>query len=194
MSSLIVPDTGVELYDGAVVMLVRFPNMKWILHNGWYTYQNQTCTGWYFSSIPANTILPVSQEDLKLITVISNNGNTCCPPKPFPPECNPCPPRPPRPVGIPFTHHMAEELNRAFISVNTLAQRNELNKRLLPDGKLVRVNDVNGEAKYYVWDQSEEVWKDADFGSGEGPVGDFLTKEEADQYYLPITALEWEKR
>lgn len=197
MPSLIVPDTGVELYDGAVVMLVRFPNMKWILHNGWYTYQNQTCTGWYFSSIPSNTILPVSRDDLKLITVISNNGVPSCPSRPVPPDYPPypaCPPPPPKPVDVPFTPSMARELDRAFVTVDTLEERNLLNKRMLPDGKLVRVNNVKGKSRYYIWDQASEKWNSITFGSGEEIVGDFLTKDEADEYYLPMSALEWEKR
>ena len=50
-------------------MLARFPGTKWIVHNGWYTYNGANFTGWYFMSIPAQTCLPVTPEDLSHLSI-----------------------------------------------------------------------------------------------------------------------------
>lgn len=171
MNRLIVPDTGVELHDGSIVILNRFPGTKWIVHNGWYSYQDQQYMGWYFCSIPSQTILPVSDEDLRMLTVVSD-GECPCPPGPKPPMPFP---------DVPFTPQNAYELDRAWISVETIAQRDQLNKRLLPNGKIVRVNNVSGQAKYYIWNQVTQVWEDETFGID---LSLFLTEEEADKKYV----------
>lgn len=158
---LVVPSTGQQLTDGTIVMLSRFPGMKWIVHYGWYTYDNQQYQGWYFNSIPSNTVIPAEGEDLLLLTVLSTNtSNSGC-------DCNPHPhpTTPPGPSGGPgkgLTPEQAYELNRAWISVDTIALRDELNKRLLPDGKVVRVNRAteDGKPKYYIWNQVTESWDD----------------------------------
>ena len=90
-------------------MLDRFPGTKWVVHNGWYSYNGRQYSGWYFCSIPANTIIPVSEEDLQLLTVVSGQvdalepeldeteeSKKCCPRPPFPP------PRPPFPPPGPY--------------------------------------------------------------------------------------------
>lgn len=164
MNSITVPDTGQQLTDGTIVMLARYPGTKWIVHKGWYSFQGHQYNGWYFCSIPAQTILPVGEEDLRLLTVISDTECECCPPI-YPP--NPCPPNPecpPHPHPVPFTPRMAYELDRAWISVDTIAQMNQLNKRLLPNGKIVRVNDDSSGAKYFRWNQVTQVWELETFG------------------------------
>ena len=109
MDKLVVPGTGVELVDGSIVILARFPGTKWIVHNGWYNYQGAQSIGWYFCAIPSQTVLPVSDEDLKLLTVVSDGSSCPCPPypPPFPPapllESPPLPPAPsvPDPAPVP---------------------------------------------------------------------------------------------
>lgn len=184
MNRIIVPDTGVELHDGSIVILHRFPGTKWVVHNGWYTYLEQQFMGWYFCSIPAQTILPVSDDDLRMITVVSDSG--WCPPSPTPPMPYPCPPSPcPCPPGPPvppplkpgpeFTFQNAYELDRAWISVDTIAQRDQLNTRLLPNGKIVRVNNDSGVAKYFIWNQVTQTWDDETFGINLTP---YVTSEQ----------------
>lgn len=184
LNCLTTPDTGIKLMDGSVVKLARFPNMKWIVHNGWYTYNGQQFVGWYFCSIPSQTIIPVNEEDLRLLTLVANSCN--CPDLPLPPQ--PCP-EPDNPHCHPddniMLHRLAHELDKAFLSVDTIAQRNQLNRRLLPDGKLVRVNDVDGQVKYYAWNQVKMDWEEADLGSNTS--NDYITKEEADASYATTT-------
>ena len=172
MNRLIVPGTGVVLHDGSIVILNRFPGTKWIVHNGWYNYMGQQYMGWYFCSIPSQTILPVSDDDLSMLTVVSDGE---CP-------CPPHPPMPPHPFpDVPFTPQQAFELDRAWISVETIAQRDQLNKRLLPNGKIVRVNNIGGRAEYYIWNQVTQTWEDETFGIN---LTEYLTKKEADAKYV----------
>lgn len=162
---LTVPSTRQQITDGTIVMLSRFPGMKWIVHFGWYTYDNQQFRGWYFNSIPANTQIPVTEKDLKTLTVVSGGGTSegCnCHPDPNP-HPSPQPPTPPGPGGQLLSPQQAFELNRSWISVDTIAMRDEISEsRLLPDGKVVRVNRAteDNKPKYYIWNQVTEQWDD----------------------------------
>ena len=73
----------------------------------------------------------------------------------------------------------AWELNRAFISVNNLSERDSLDCRALPHGKMVRVSTTPDGVKYYSWDQVTYTWKEEIFqgGSGSGVVDKELSKE-----------------
>lgn len=189
LNYLTVPNTGMKITDGSVVTLNRFPNVKWIVHNGWYAYNGQQFMGWYFCSIPAQTIIPVNDTDLALLTVV--NAGSTCPPAPCPmpnPSTRPdhshthdhChPPAPPVPP------HIIDAVDRAFLTVDTIAQRNELNKRtLLPHGKIVRVNNAGGFVKYYEWDQAQEQWSEVSFGgSVDVDLSKYLTSDEGDTRY-----------
>lgn len=166
---LTVPNTGQKITDGTVVMLSRFPGIKWIVHYGWYTYDNRQMRGWYFNQIPSNTQIPVTEQDLCLLTVVSTSGNSggCnCHPNPGP---IPHPPTPPGPGGHGLSPQQAFELNHSWISVDTIAMRDELSEgRLLPDGKVVRVNRAteDNKPKYFIWNQVTEKWDDFVLGSG----------------------------
>lgn len=181
MKELIVPATGLKLTDGSIVILARFPDTKWIVHNGWYTYNNQQCMGWYFCSIPDKTILPAIESDLNALTLVSPEYP--CPPKPTPIPPTPCPPpEPPQPKGPQFTEEYQSELDAAFISVDTIADRNKLlDDREIPNGKIVRVNYIDGEtsAKYYRWDANNKCWREETFG-GQLP-DDYVTKDQLSQ-------------
>ena len=86
-----IPDTGQIVYSGDVVLLPEYPNTKWITRYGWYNYSSSQQKGWYFSSIPDNNILPSSQVDLSLITIISTNNRPGPRPQPAPPDPGPGP-------------------------------------------------------------------------------------------------------
>lgn len=176
MKELIVPATGLKLSDGSIVILARFPDTKWVVHNGWYTYNNQQSMGWYFSSIPYKNTLPVTDTDLNSLIVVSPEYP--CPPPPGPGP-GPKPPQPAPPKAR-FTEEYQHELDAAFISVDTIADRNKLleDDRDIPNGKIVRVNYIDDEtsAKYYRWDANNECWKVETFGS-ELPE-DYVTQDE----------------
>lgn len=179
LNHIVVPDTGVTLIDGTIVTLARFPGVKWVLHYGWYTYCDQQSMGWYFCSIPAQNIVPVNDEDLRLLTVVPSNGNPSCPGgvHPHPPGHGPGPGK-----SVPFTPDNAYELERAWLTVDTIAQRNLLNRRLLTHGKIVRVNETGEGEKYYIWNQIYNRWDDLSFCD----LRPYLTKAEASATFATI--------
>lgn len=166
---LIIPSTRKKVYAGDVIALARLPGAKWIVEFGWYTYYNYQYSGWYLTEIPDGEVMPLNDEDLDEITVVSTNGSECdC-------DCNhgqqsePYPPGP-KPLGP------GPNLDRAWISVDTIAQRDRLSQKPLPDGKIVRVNrtTTEGDPKYFVWNVVTETWNDFSFT---GDV-DYLTRED----------------
>jgi hypothetical protein len=171
LQKLIIPGTNIELNDGAIIMLAAYTNTKWIVHNGWYTYGGTTYMGWYLCSIPQQTILPANTSILQGVTIISNN----CPCPPVPPCPPPCPPGP-------FPPDIFWEIDRSWISVETIADRDLLNNRNLPNGKIVRVNDIdeNENPGYYIWSARDNTWVPETFGIN---LSKYLTKAEADALY-----------
>lgn len=180
MANSIVTPSGQTIQEGSIVILARFPGVNWVAHNGWYTYQGNQFMGWYFASIPSQTIMPLSDDDLIGIQIVSGSGCTT----PSIPAMPPCPPpAPPAPPGCgseeEFTHEMKHELDRAWITVDTLEQLNRLNIRLVPDGKIVRVNDIgDGSAKYYRYNQPQRAWQEETFGVD---TSNFVSKQELEQ-------------
>lgn len=154
---LIVPDTGQRIYEGDIVTLSRFSGIKWVVSYGWYTSGDSPASGWYFRAIPSNDIIPVTDEDLISLSIVVTNGSSSCRPNqpPCPPQPGPCP-------GQVDT----EALAKAMLTVDNLAQRNALGDSFTANGKVVRVNDVDGEVRYYEWDTDSLEWKDLDIGSG----------------------------
>jgi len=155
---LIVPDTGEKITDGTVVVLYRLPNMRWIVHKGRYIYNGHTEEGWYVSSIPSQTNMPLYITDLCMIRIVDHG----CNPYPHPP-CPPCPPPPtpgPSPEVVPFTKEDKEAIAKAMLTVDTIEDRDALVSDELISGKVVRVNDVDGEPRYYEWNKTESRWDD----------------------------------
>lgn len=182
MKSINLPDGSGYLTDGTVVVLARFPKTKWIVHYGWYTYKCKQAMGWHFVSIPAQTTLPLSDSDLIGIEIVS--GGSCpCPPDPHPPH----PPRPPRPEGPEYTEEKDDHLARAFISVETIFERDALEAEGdIPDGKIVRVDECpDGESRYFIWRRAKGEWEEEQFGSADPGYSKeyidktFIKKEEA---------------
>lgn len=149
-TTLKIPDSEITLHEGDVVIIEKYPDVNQVVHHGFYTYEDEDCFGWYFSSIPENTILPVTPEDLEQITIVAQSNN-CMPPRPCPP--GPCPP-----ITPPWSETIVKDVNAAFITVKNLEARDRLYTKRFPNGKIVCVADVDGDRKYYVWDKSAETW------------------------------------
>lgn len=178
--SRITTDSGQQIYDGSIVILARFPGTKWIVHKGWYSYQGNQYNGWYLSSIPSQSTMPLTDTDLIGITVVSDTSSSDSGYFPSP--------NVPKPGGHSFTPQMSWELNRAWITVDTIEQRNRLNRRLIPDGKVVRVNDSgDGSTKYYSYDQANSQWVEETFGIdttnfvSRDDLGDSISEEVSSQ-------------
>lgn len=192
MEHLMIPNTDMVLYEGSIVILAEYPYSKWIVKHGWYTYRNQQSNGWFFKSITDGTILTLSNVNLETITIVSQ-GDGYCPPGP--PDHHhhhhhhPCGPMPgpmpgPRPIGGGFTPREADQLRRSFIVVDSIRQRDALDDGYLPNGRICRVNNVNGKVKYYAYDVSTSSWI-------EQPI-DFLTDTAAEEKYVSKDEFNWE--
>lgn len=165
MNYIEIPSTGAKLFEGAVVESSKYPVTRWILRNGWYSYQGKNCRGWYISSIPSKSNVPVDFEMLKTLTVVSEG---CCHSGFHPPGFNPpISPghRPPCPPGRPGTFDYSYQVDRAFITVNTEDERDYLlRNQLVPDGKIVKVNQTSDGTKYFKWNQVTQTWDIETFG------------------------------
>lgn len=143
------------LHTGDIVVISDYGNVKWLVCRGWYTYNRSRMYGWYFKSIPDSRILPdyaVTLEDVKVLSseyVEKDEVEEIEPPKK--PHHRPhCPP------PEPHNHH--NHCDNCFVTVDTIAERNALGHPYPPDGKLVRVNEVKGETKYYSWNSEDLKW------------------------------------
>ena len=154
---LVIPGTDIRIYDSDIVKISNRPNIKWIVHAGWFIYENSQRFGWYFESIADGEILPVSVVDLTLcsLDVIKTQGSELYDGK----VIN---------YTRPFTIADAELLNRTFITVENIEQRDNIDTKKLINGRLVRCNDVGGVPVYYAWNAENKVWDKVDFGGGSG--------------------------
>lgn len=185
MKYLRVPDSDIRLVEGNVIILQKYPTIKWILNNGWYEYQGDMVDGWYITSETDETVLPITEEELEGVVIVSTKYNDALPPYPYldepqyppvnplppcppePPPPPPVPPEPPTPEPIPperlpafFSQALKTQLEQAFISVATVEERDAIKN--VPDGKIVRVNDVLGKPKYYEWFEEGNCWRNFD--------------------------------
>lgn len=144
---IVIPGTDIRLYDGDIVKISNKPKDKWIVHTGWYIYDDVQNFGWYFVSIKNGEILPVSIVDLTLCSLVTlkTQGSELYDGK----VVN---------YTRPFTLADAEILNRSFITLDTLEQRDNLDKKKIINGKMVRVNNEEGPANYYAWNAETQTW------------------------------------
>lgn len=161
-----VPDSDIKLFDGNIVMFDTHPCVKWVTHLGFYKYEGKQYNGWYFTSVPDQELMPVHIADLRTVHKISNTMNgpkrkRRIHPKPVPP------PFPPGPDVTIFTVDDKDHLDRAWLTLDTIAQRDALDKIGLKDGKIVRVNDVNGEVRFFQWSAENDHWEDFNIATKE---------------------------
>lgn len=162
METLKIPDSDVELHDGSVISFIESSDKKWILHHGNYIQDCQSYCGWYLCSIPDGAVIPADTDILKDIIVVDNSvgfTNMCCPaPDLYPPgQCPPGPSLNHRIVPA-VPKELVHNIDAAFLTVGNLEERDALSTERFPDGKLICVNDVDGERKYYIWDKPTSTW------------------------------------
>jgi len=165
-----IPNTNMYLTELSVVMFPDGSETQWLVKYGWYSYQESMVFGWCYRSISDGVIEPLTEESLIGIIVISGafvppSPSPCPPPPPVPPH-PPCPPHP-VPPWPPYPEQPAyiskeekERYDAAFITFDTLAARDEftLNNEV-PDGKIVRVNNVgDDEVGYFIWNGTTQEW------------------------------------
>ena len=180
------PHHNVRLTDGSIVILMQFPELRWILHYGWYKYDDTRYQGWYFVSIPQGEIRPLRPEDMKNIKVVYSGEDDgecsrCHPhPRPFPPF----PPDPEeedeRPVK--FTRGLRTQLHAAILSLKTIKDREAIDKTHIPDGKIVYIAQTDS---YYKFNSELFEWEPFDIVD----LTDYPTIEEVDE---KIASIYWD--
>ena len=145
---IVIPGTNIRIYDGDIVKISNRPRLKWIAHAGWFIYDDAQNFGWYFECIKNGEILPVSIVDLTLVVpeTIKTQGSGIYDGK----VVN---------YTRPFTVADAELLNRTFITLDTIEQRDNIDTKKLINGRIVRVNDVGGAPAYYIWNATIQEWE-----------------------------------
>ena len=63
-----------KISEGSIVSTSTYPDVKWILHEGWYRIDSINYIGWYLSSIPDNRTIAVTADLLGTMTIISGSG------------------------------------------------------------------------------------------------------------------------
>lgn len=154
---IVIPGTNIRLYDSDIVKISNRPRIKWVVHCGWYIYDEVQNFGWYFVSIKDGEILPASIIDLTLVTLVTakTQGSGIYDGK----VVN---------YTRPFTLADAELLNRTFITLDTVEQRDAIDTTKLINGRMVRVNDVGGVVVYYAWNASTQQWDKIEQSEGQG--------------------------
>lgn len=144
---VVIPGTNIRLYDGDIVTVTKFPDSKFQIYCGWYVYKQVQNYGWYLSELNTGRVYPVNTIDLTTCTLVTTRaqGSTYK----SGPELQ---------YTRPFTDSDFDILNRAFITVATIEQRDNLDASKLIDGRMVRVNDDGGSAGYYIWDAKNQTW------------------------------------
>lgn len=176
MESILVPTTGQYIDEGSEVALERFPTLVWTLRYGPYSYRGSNYQGWYFYIDKSRTTLPMNFRDLTSLTVIGSTDVPSGIEYPEPVELHPyvdC-------LGIDYAYITPEEKARydaAFITVATLADRDAIYP--VPDGKIIRVNDVDGDTVYYVYNRSLSEWSIIDVAPDLSP---YATSEYVDEH------------
>ena len=161
-----IPDTGTIVYDGDLVILSEFPDNRAIAAHGWYVYNQTTELGWHFVILPTNEAVPAADVNLSLLTVVSNFG---------------CNHRPPVPIPCPDDGHGIHQIeDRAFITLDSMAQLKKLPTMFMPNGRIVRVNNRgDGKPGYYEWNVLTQEWDDWDISRvSPGPTPENIAKIE----------------
>lgn len=170
MLSLMLP-TGVQLLDGAILSFGDDP-ARYILHYGKYKITNAlgvagkpclstTTTGWYVQPFGSGVAIPVTDDMLEMCKVyntgaeitISGSVSGCNRPKP----CVDAEER--------FTSADKYLLDRSWITVDTIAERDALPKTSILTGRIVEVNNASddGDPMYFRWNYKTQKWDDIVF-------------------------------
>lgn len=142
-----IPETGKIIYNGDTVILSEYPDTIAVVAYGWYKYEENAMNGWHFILLPAKTVVPAAQVNLLLLTVVPNSSDD---------DRNP----------VPLSPELRDIESRAFITLDSIAQRDKLITEFMPNGRIVRVNDsVNHTSNYYEWNVETQSWDDWNISS-----------------------------
>ena len=135
--------TGQVLTQGTILKL--YDGTVWTVGYGQYISSGTRCSGWYITD--GTNYMPADNNVLSKCVIVSAGSSSC-------------------PTDRTFTDADYVNLNRAFITVPSIADRDKLFSKLsdIPDGKIVRVNIGESDSiEYYTWDYKNQSWVSFDF-------------------------------
>lgn len=183
MRYLEVPQNDIKISDNSKVI---YSDNSYLLSYDYYIENDELKQGWLLKSEQHDSSIVVTDDmliDIKPVTCTADNCDTmkqCC-------LCN---------INMCNIDDAIYQADRAFITVNSIVDRDTLNHKLLVDGKIVRVNNVLNEdtnqleAKYYVWNATEETWTEIHI---EFNPDNYVDKEYLENNFAKISDVTWTK-
>lgn len=163
MLTLVLPG-GIEVIDGAILSFGDDP-CKYILHYGPYKVTSVTSvcgpvtriTGWYVQQFGSGVAIPISDDMLSICKVHNTGAEITVTGSPS--GCRP-PHKVCRPSPETFTSQDKYQLDRSWLTVDTVAERDALPKTSVMTGRIVEVNNAtqDGEPSYYRWNYKTQEW------------------------------------
>lgn len=163
MMNLIFP-SGKQVFDGAIIKLGA-SETTYVLHYGRYTYRSLPKDGWYIQALGSNRKIPFEDYMVKTMDVLNDGSDIvvsesqahhqcnhdCCNHT----HCSDC-------NEVPFTAECRYLLDRSWITVDTLTERDSLPQGIVSTGRIVQVNkDEGGKPHYYR--NNGVTWEEVDF-------------------------------
>lgn len=132
-------------------------------------------SGWYLKSLVDGTNIAVTDNNLPNIIYVEGTIHglpTYCPPNP---PLTSIPKFAPNKMKTFVTVGEKQTYDSAFITVDTINDREILKYIIeIPNGKNVKVNDVDGITKYYAYDKPNDEWIEINFAPD---MSEYATKE-----------------
>lgn len=183
MRYLEVPQTDVKIDDNSKVI---YNDKLYLLSYDYYIEDDELKQGWLLKSEQHDSNIVVTDDMLMNIRPVTHVANDCDDRK----QCCLCN------ISMCSIDDTIYQADRAFITVNSIVDRDTLNHKLLIDGKMVRVNNVLNEdtnefeAKYYTWNATEETWAETHI---EFSPDDYVDKEYLENNFAKISDVNWTK-
>ena len=150
-----IPETGKIIYNGDTVILSEYPDAIAVVAYGWYKYEENAMNGWHFILLPAKTIVPATQVNLSLLTVVPNSSDDDRNPIPLSPELRDIESRAFMPNG---------RIVRVNDSTNNTTNYYEWNVETQSwddwnIGSTIKLSDLEEDAEHrFVTDEEKETW------------------------------------
>lgn len=135
MYNVIYTPSGEMIQEGTAVVLAENPSSRWIVHHGWYEYEQVAMSfGWYLTQVSTSAITPLTQEILATLIVLCNG---------YPPKCH-CYPTPvtpgpavPDPTFVGATVHTIDSVVATNADVVQIFESPQLVPELITVGDIV---------------------------------------------------------
>ena len=164
MMSLTLP-SGEIVYDGAVLR-IGDDATNYFLHYGEYTFGEATNCSWYLQAIGTSVAVPITDEMLSKATVMNNGAEVTVHTPVSGCSCH----NQPNTVGYEEKEKVTTNdkyiLDRTWVTVDTIIERNSLPLGVVINGRVVQVNQSeDGQPHYYRYNVKTMEWDEISLGN-----------------------------